>query len=278
MIALIFVFIGLTALVSRKLKVTARRELSGLPAYAMGAGFLLLAAWLQAMVAASNEVLQGTAFADLVRRYLPNFSTHADDLRVLCTALTIGAGIALALGALVLAKEVGAPEPRRMPNGAAFPRNATRARRLCCWVLDSALIVSPAFVVHGVAKLLGRDTPQDIERVTPVIGLASVAICVLQWWMTASTGQSLAKGWFGIRVARPDGSPPGFFRGVVLRGWLPAATAALTPALPFLGFVVLFDALRIFGSESRCLHDLIADTSVVEATERSSNTHDWSEA
>jgi hypothetical protein len=36
--------------------------------------------------------------------------------------------------------------------------------------------------------------------------------------------------------------------------------------IPFLGnFIALVDALAIFTSERRCLHDLVANTKVIEA-------------
>lgn len=256
MIAFIFVVIGLIALLKSKLGVTARRELSGWPARGIGVGFLGVAYFLQVMGSSSDQRL------DVI------------------IALAVVAGIALTVSAFLLARDV-VPESalgQRKRRGSAAPALAARSRRLVCWLLDYAVVLSPAFVVAGVTTLMGRDGPQDRERVAPIIGLTSVAIYALQCTMTATTGQSLAKGWFGIRVARPNGEPPGFLRGVVLRSWLPALAAGFSLIWPFLAFLALFDALRIFGSQSRCVHDLLADTIVVDVAERSREARAWSGA
>ena len=79
-----------------------------------------------------------------------------------------------------------------------------------------------------------------------------------QWYLVATTGQSLAKRWFGIKIVRLDGSLPGFVNGVLLRSWVLHALNAVC------NFVGLIDALMIFGEQSRCLHDLIAGTKVIK--------------
>ena len=74
-------------------------------------------------------------------------------------------------------------------------------------------------------------------------------------------GQTLGKKAVGIRVLRSDTSHCELWRIVLLR-FLPLA---LLGAIPKIGVgISLIDALMIFGSERRCLHDLIADTIVVE--------------
>ena len=93
-------------------------------------------------------------------------------------------------------------------------------------------------------------------------GLSCLVLYVYQCQLVATSGQSLGKRWKRIRIVREDGTPPGFWRGVVLRSWL------LTPFrfIPMLGNVVsLLDALMIFGAGNRCLHDRIAGTRVIRA-------------
>jgi uncharacterized RDD family membrane protein YckC len=281
MIALVFVFIGLAALAKGKLRVTAHRELSAWRARAIGLGFLGVAYFLESVGSISDQQLAGLIAEDAARKgYASSFLTDTTDLWLLLIPLAVVAGVALTACAFLLARDVrpeaGAGELE--PRGAAAPTNAARSRRLVCWLLDCALVLSPLFLVAGVATLMGRDAPRDREQVAPIIGLTSTAIYALQCAMTATTGQSLAKGWFRIRVTRPNGQPPGFLRGVVLRSWLPALAAGFSVIWPFLAFLTLFDALRIFGSQSRCVHDLLADTIVVDVAERSREARGWSEA
>lgn len=268
MIAFIFLVIGLAALIKGKLRVTTSRELSEWGARTIGFGFLFLAFLLQVAAGASDEDLRATLHV-----------LDVSEARSLFIAFAVGAAVILTVGALIFAHDV---EPEKGPKGRSrdrtVPKLAARSTRLCCWLLDGALVLSPVLVIMGVAELMNRDAHADIQRISPIIGLTSTAIYALQCWLTASTGQSLAKGWLGIRVARPDGAPPGVFRGVVLRSWLPAAAAGLSLVWPFLGLLTLFDILRIFGGESRCFHDLLADTIVVNAAGRSSNARVWSEA
>lgn len=55
------------------------------------------------------------------------------------------------------------------------------------------------------------------------------------------------RAWFGLRVARPDGTPPGSLRGVVVRSWLPAAVALLIPVRALAALLALFDAAGIWA-------------------------------
>jgi uncharacterized RDD family membrane protein YckC len=62
-----------------------------------------------------------------------------------------------------------------------------------------------------------------------------------------------------IRIVNcQDGGNPGFGRVVALRIW----ANSLLSVIPFYSLV---DLLFIFGSQQRCLHDLIAKTKVVQA-------------
>lgn len=93
------------------------------------------------------------------------------------------------------------------------------------------------------------------------VGLVAFGIftCV-QWYLVATTGQTLGKKLFGIKIVMVDGSPVGFWTGVVLRDW----AIGFLGALPFVGGIIgLADALYIFHADRRCLHDRIAGTIVV---------------
>ena len=76
----------------------------------------------------------------------------------------------------------------------------------------------------------------------------------------AWTGQTLGKRWLRLRVVLYDGSPAGFVRGVALRSWVFGAPSFI-PSVG--GLLLLADLLHVFRSDRRCLHDLVAGTTVV---------------
>ena len=90
---------------------------------------------------------------------------------------------------------------------------------------------------------------------------------IYQWYLISTTGQSLAKKWFRIRIVKTDNTGVDFVSGVLLREWVLGFVAgAINGVIPSAGSIVsLVDALMIFGSERRCLHDVIASTKVVIA-------------
>jgi uncharacterized RDD family membrane protein YckC len=72
----------------------------------------------------------------------------------------------------------------------------------------------------------------------------------------------MAKRLFKIKVVRSDGSRCSLPR-IVFARFLPVA---LFCSIPYVGWGAgLIDPLFIFGDDSRCLHDHIADTIVVKA-------------
>jgi len=91
--------------------------------------------------------------------------------------------------------------------------------------------------------------------------LLLLAVFVLQAWLLTTRGQSLGKIVVRIRIVDyRTGRHPGFSRIVLMRGVLPAIGNMFTQ-----GLFSLIDVLFIFGRERRCVHDLMAGTSVVQA-------------
>lgn len=90
-----------------------------------------------------------------------------------------------------------------------------------------------------------------------VVYFAVAVLCIFQWWLIATRGQSIGKFVLGMRIVTPGGRTPGFLQGVVLRNWV----RVLLNMLPFFA---LFDAIFIFGDSHRCIHDYIANTHVVD--------------
>ena len=147
---------------------------------------------------------------------------------------------------------------------------AERGTRLGAALIDAMLAVAaaaPAGVILGVTIGFGRSTFGGDSDVM-VIGLIGLMVVMVlgfmcfQWYLIATTGQSLAKRWLGIKIVRMDGTPVNFVNGVIMRSWVIQGLSNI----PFLGGIVgLVNALMIFGEERRCLHDHIAGTRVVVA-------------
>lgn len=92
--------------------------------------------------------------------------------------------------------------------------------------------------------------------------LAGVALFVYNLWLLHAHGQTVAKKMLNIRIVRTGGQRASLARLFWLRIFVPS----LIGAIPLIGpFFSLCNALAIFGSQKRCLHDLIADTIVVVA-------------
>ncbi len=143
---------------------------------------------------------------------------------------------------------------------------AERGSRLMATLVDSILYgapLIPGLILTGAAQ---GDAEAGAFGSLVFLGgmLVTLAICVYQWVKLSTTGQTLGKRWMGVRVVRVDGQPIGFASAVALRLWLPG----LIQAVPFIGSIFgLVNVLFIFGQERRCLHDLMAGTRVIVASD-----------
>jgi uncharacterized RDD family membrane protein YckC len=165
---------------------------------------------------------------------------------------------------------------------------ASRSFRLAAVLLDVALYTAvmlplalAAFVAVMVFDAAG-------EWLVVANAFAAVVYGLVQAVLITRTGQSLGKRMLGLRIVRPDGTLPGFARGVLLRSWLfllPYAavnlalpelwflfadefgfTPLLMTLLTYLGYAAqAIDPLFILGGARRCLHDHVAGTDVVHA-------------
>lgn len=143
--------------------------------------------------------------------------------------------------------------------------------RLGASIIDNLLLVgalAPAGLIFLFTAGISSNVFDIAEReyisigLIVLMGFMALAFVFYQWYLVATTGQSLAKRWMGLQIVRVDGSPLGFVNGVILRSWVITVIAQI----PFIGGIVgLVDALMIFGAERRCLHDHIAGTRVIVA-------------
>jgi uncharacterized RDD family membrane protein YckC len=146
----------------------------------------------------------------------------------------------------------------------AAPELARRGSRLAANMVDQFLPIG-ALIAFALVQEHLIDAPG--QRAFPWLGLLAIAaLLVLQAVLVHRTGQSLGKRLVKIRVVRSDGSAVSLARVLFVR------TGPIVLVNYACGLVALADVLFIFGTERRCLHDLIADTKVV-STERALSPH-----
>ena len=143
---------------------------------------------------------------------------------------------------------------------------SSRGARLGAVLLDSLPIIVLAIVMAIALPATQRAGNDGISTTGTVIligmGLAVLVFGVYQLVMLHRHGQTLGKKLVGIKIVRNDGSRAGLGRICWLRYFVPGIIGAIPIVGPVFGLV---DPLFIFGEEKRCLHDLIADTIVVDA-------------
>jgi uncharacterized RDD family membrane protein YckC len=154
------------------------------------------------------------------------------------------------------------PLQRGRPNHAL----ASRWARFGAALIDAMfglLLISPGvgMVIYG-----SQDQPENggMILIGVLLVLAGMGLYLaVQWTLLALRGQSIGKKICGARVVRyDDGGPAGFLKAVLLRSFVSGMIGcAYIPGAIF----QLVDACFIFGDERRCLHDLIAGTTVVKA-------------
>ena len=158
--------------------------------------------------------------------------------------------------------------PARDPAGGAVDL-ASRWQRLGAVLLDGVLGALASVPVYQSLFIGLRAQERSMNPFAPYVaaGIWGVVAAVLglgllavQAVLITRRGQSVGKILVGTRIATVAGAKADFVHAVLLRTWLPAAIA-LVPAVG--GIVSLVDALFIFRSDKRCLHDLIAGTRVV---------------
>jgi uncharacterized RDD family membrane protein YckC len=147
-------------------------------------------------------------------------------------------------------------------HGAPIADLASRLGAACIDVALVALVGLAALVVGGI---LGNEG--GLSRVAwiflPALGVLGVQ--VYQWHQLATTGQTIGKRYYRIRVVTRDGAAAGFGAAVVMRAWLPTALTAI----PYAGWLFgVVDVLFVFGARRRCLHDRMAGTTVVACADR----------
>lgn len=158
-------------------------------------------------------------------------------------------------------RDVGAPD--------GVLEQAERGTRFGAALLDGlvGLVCVYLPVVFGVGFSALRTRSVDFTQTSAVLGVGIAMIGLVVWLIftlryVSANGQTIAKRWLGIKVVRTDGSKVGLGRIFWMRNFI----GVLIGIIPIVGFIYsLVDPLFIFGEKRRCVHDLIADTMVVNA-------------
>lgn len=143
---------------------------------------------------------------------------------------------------------------------------ASRGKRLGGAMIDGLIGMAvglPLMIATGIWERTMQGEPMGFGDavVWTVVGL--ILFLLIHGYLLAKHGQTVGKKLVGIRiVSHADGSILPFNRVFGLR-YLPVSLVTLIPLIGNL--LVLVDALFIFGKERRCLHDLLAGTTVVNA-------------
>ena len=144
------------------------------------------------------------------------------------------------------------------------PELASRWGRLGAAFIDGilALVISVAVMLPMYGTGYFRLMASSKMSVAPGLLLYILLFYALEGWFLYQRSQSIGKIVVGLRIVRPDGSHATVGRTLGLRLLAFGALGFVPVVGPFIGFI---DALFIFGSSRRCLHDLVADTIVVTA-------------
>ena len=145
-------------------------------------------------------------------------------------------------------------------------RKAGRGKRLGAALLDGLVTVIWLAPVLWGATMAGS-VRQGLKPAAPMVGLMllglalMLGVLVVNCVMLHRSGQTIGKRAVDIAVVRTDGSRVSLLRYIFLR----VLPIGLIGAIPVVGKLInLVDPLLIFGKERRCLHDLFADTIVVD--------------
>jgi uncharacterized RDD family membrane protein YckC len=163
-------------------------------------------------------------------------------------------------------RDEDAAEPRYRPRRRQRVRLATRTSRLVAKIFDVMFLAGsfvPGLIIFFAARD-GRRKDADLELAGILtMMLCYVGIIIYEAVLLSAHGQTLGKRIMRIRVVNyHSGDNPGFLGAIVLRIFVPFVIEAVLGPLCII--FLLADICFIFGDERRCLHDMLAGTTVVE--------------
>ncbi len=137
---------------------------------------------------------------------------------------------------------------------------AGRGTRLGAVIVDGLVFMIPgAFAGIGFAALR-HASGIGVALVAGLIGV--VALVIVNLVMLHRSGQTIGKRVLGVKIVRTNGDRATLTRIFFLRSLVPGVFGNIPIAGPVFTIV---DGLFIFRESRRCVHDLIADTIVIQA-------------
>ncbi|HXI55339.1 MAG TPA: RDD family protein [Polyangia bacterium] len=141
------------------------------------------------------------------------------------------------------------------------------------WLALSPALVGVSLSTYSAAAAQTKSSLLLYRMAGKMGGVAAVLtgiFWIVNWVLLTRRGQTIGKIMVGTRVVRVDGTRAPFLNVVALRTWpllvLSYIPGVNTTGAPLLAFI---DALFIFRSDRRCLHDVIAGTKVIRLEPKS---------
>ncbi|WP_182870116.1 RDD family protein [Rhodopirellula sp. JC639] len=155
----------------------------------------------------------------------------------------------------------------------AAPELASRLSRLGAVIVDGFLMMFIIFPLQIATDFIGRAAMGEVGMLEQLaMSLAGMLVyLLLNGYLLATRGQSIGKLAAGIRIVDANTNELiSFTRIYVYRYLWTVPFTIATLLIPgytddqLVNLVFLFDAILIFRSDKRCLHDLIAGSKVVK--------------
>jgi uncharacterized RDD family membrane protein YckC len=116
--------------------------------------------------------------------------------------------------------------------------------------------------VTGVLQQIMNQQPMTLVQQGTYSLIGFLIFLAMNGYLLMKRGQTIGKVAVGTRIVDLAGRTPEFGKLITLRYLVPALVSQIPCAGALFG---LANALCIFGSERRCLHDYIAGTRVINA-------------
>ena len=141
---------------------------------------------------------------------------------------------------------------------------AGRGARLVAVLIDglfAGILAAIIFGIGGAGAMAGAEEGAEPNfAILSIGGIIMLAYVIWQLWMLATKGQTIGKKLMNLRIVKTDtGRNGGFVPNVLLRA---IVGQGLLGVIPLYGLV---DALFIFRDDRRCIHDMVAGTTVVRS-------------
>ncbi len=148
--------------------------------------------------------------------------------------------------------------PERSAYGAPL---AGRWRRLGAQLIDMAIVLAVFLPVQYLRGAIPAENPKAISYRIMAATIGFVVWLAVNGYYLSLCGQTLGKRILRIKIVRSSGQPASLMRLAFVRYLIPMVTGTIPVVRELFG---LADNLLIFRSRKQCLHDVVADTVVVD--------------